>query len=326
MEPSKIYSGHGHNFDVGIAYHLGLNAAVVFNHIVYWIRFNALKHENSYIDGKYWMYETQEAISNSLGYLTLEQVKKAVVDLVDHGLLIKGNYNKNKFDRTAWYTVHNQEIITLGLRNSKNSFESAKNNNGERRIQESNIESGALYNIDTGKETYKKQQQKVAEPAQSYDCDSAVVVSSKNEKNQQYDKTVQPKIHKCLEKVDIPEEERIWITKHYDENTVKNAIQWSELTKDKIKTSYIAYLKMACQRGLSVRDLPKAKIGVFEELKLHFKNGEIYNGATCILSSQLIAFERTMRNEHIEINQFFCWKKFKSLCDGFGIIFERAKT
>lgn len=273
MKPSEIYSGHGHNFDVGIAYHLGLNAAVVFNHIVYWIRFNALKHENSYIDGKYWMYETQEAISNSLGYLTLEQVKKAVVDLVDHGLLIKGNYNKNKFDRTAWYTVHSQEIITIGLRNSKISFESAKNNNGERTKQLSIAELGAMYNIDTREETYKEQQQqRVAEPAQSYNCDSSAVVSSSEKfhqdqvksyqaqsKPQTYEKTVQLKIHKCLEKVDIPDADKQEISKMYDADTVKNAIAWATDARNPPKVCIAASTKFACSRGLSDKDLKQSK-------------------------------------------------------------------
>ena len=82
---------------------------------------------------------------------------------------------------------------------------------------------------------------------------------------------------------------------------------------------------MACEKGLSVRDLPKAKMTVFEELKLHFKNEELYNGATCYLTPDIVAFERGYNNKSIEINKFFCWKKFRELCEGFGIEFDRNK-
>jgi hypothetical protein len=108
---SSIIAGHSHSFDIGIARHVGINAAIVFNHIAYWIKFNAAKKEAKMIDGKFWMYETQQDIANFLNYLTLEEVKKAVVKLLDVGLLIKRNFNKNPFDRTNWYALGDQSEI-----------------------------------------------------------------------------------------------------------------------------------------------------------------------------------------------------------------------
>lgn len=110
--PSTAYAGHSHSFDVGIAKLLGVNAAIVFNHIVYWLRINAAKGSN-FIDGRTWMYETQAEMAAFLEYMTLEEVKKSVVKLLDAGLLIKGNYNKNAFDKTSWYTTSDKEIIEI---------------------------------------------------------------------------------------------------------------------------------------------------------------------------------------------------------------------
>ena len=115
MTPDQIISGHSHSFDSGIARELGINAAIVYNHIIYWIRINAHKKDAEMIEGKYWMYETQKEMSDFLDYMSFEEVKKAVVKLLDAGLLIKGNYNKNPFDRTAWYTVPDQKIIKKTL-------------------------------------------------------------------------------------------------------------------------------------------------------------------------------------------------------------------
>src|SRR5690606_6099606 len=103
-------SGHSHSFDTGIAKELGVNCAIVYNHIVYWLRINAAKGQGIK-EGVVWMYETQEQMAQFLEYLSINEVKKAVVKLLESGVLIKGNFNSNSFDKTNWYTVANQSII-----------------------------------------------------------------------------------------------------------------------------------------------------------------------------------------------------------------------
>jgi hypothetical protein len=103
-------SGHSHSFDTGIAKELGLHCAIIYNHIIYWLRVNATKGQG-FVDGKVWMYESQQQISDFLEYMTLDEVKKAIPKLVESGYVIKGNHNKNPFDKTAWYTIPNQSEI-----------------------------------------------------------------------------------------------------------------------------------------------------------------------------------------------------------------------
>lgn len=143
---SKSYSGHSHSFDTGIAFDLGVNAAIIFNHIVYWLRINASKANVEFIDGKIWMFEKQGDMANFLSYLSLEEVKKACVKLVDAGLLIKANHNKNLFDKTNWYTTYDQFIIWKGIRNSKNPYESAAGRDRESPAAPSTAPQGAMYN------------------------------------------------------------------------------------------------------------------------------------------------------------------------------------
>jgi len=110
QEKNHFFSGHSHSFDIGIAQHLGVNAAIVFNHIIYWLRINKQKSYN-FIENKTWMYETISEISKFLGYLSEKQVKTAIRTLVDNGLLIEGFHSKNKFDRTTWYSVPDEEFL-----------------------------------------------------------------------------------------------------------------------------------------------------------------------------------------------------------------------
>lgn len=106
-----ILSGVVLGFDTGIAKLVGVEAATVFNHIVYWLKYNVDKDNDRFIDGKVWMYETQKQMADFFEFLSEDQISRIVTKLVESGLLIKGNFNKNKFDRTSWYTVADQSII-----------------------------------------------------------------------------------------------------------------------------------------------------------------------------------------------------------------------
>jgi hypothetical protein len=155
IHPSKIYSGHALSYDSGIANHLGLDAAIIFNHIVYWLRIN-IKNPNCQINGKIWMYETMQEIADFFGHLKIDDVKRAISKLLDSGLLIKDNFNKNKFDRTSWYTVFDQAILSNKPFNQKNSFDSANMHNGKSASAQSNVHPCTLYNIKEDKEIDKE--------------------------------------------------------------------------------------------------------------------------------------------------------------------------
>jgi hypothetical protein len=234
--PKDLISGFTHSLDQGIAVSLSVNAALVYNHILYWLHFNAQKKDCEKIEGKIWMYETQEAISESMGYLSVDEVKKAMKLLLDSGLLIKANFNKNPFDKTNWYTVFDQEIISK-KRNSKKSYESAVAH--DRKSTTAPSDSAVAHDRTLyiqNKDTLEKQQQKTA---------SAAVFS-------------------CLEQEDIPLDEKIWLSKIYDEETVQYAITWLHHPLTKISTTNIQALKWACKNK---PDLPKSVEDLEQENK-----------------------------------------------------------
>jgi hypothetical protein len=107
----NVMTGHSHSFDTGIAYYFkSIDVAVVFNHIVFWLRNNKSKNKNQH-DGKTWMYETNEDIADQLGYLNERQVKYCTHKLVEENFLIRSNYNKNAFDKTPWYSLFDESIL-----------------------------------------------------------------------------------------------------------------------------------------------------------------------------------------------------------------------
>lgn len=104
MQPHDIISGFNLSFDQGVAIQCGVNAAIVLNHIIYWLRFNE-KNPEAQKDGKIWMYETQEKMSEFLRFLSYKEVRNAVKILLEKNLIVKANFNNNHFVQTNWYSL-----------------------------------------------------------------------------------------------------------------------------------------------------------------------------------------------------------------------------
>jgi hypothetical protein len=92
-----------HTFDPEIAKQVGLNAAVIYQNIVWWTQKNAANDKHCR-DGLVWTYNSRRAFSRLFPYLTDSQIKTALEKLVDSGLLVKGDYNQANYDRTNWYS------------------------------------------------------------------------------------------------------------------------------------------------------------------------------------------------------------------------------
>ena len=95
-----------HHFDVEDAMKYGVEKAVVLSNIRFWLNNNKSKDLSTVkYDGYYWMYNTARDMSNVLPYFTQSKVQRLLKQLEDDGVLIVGNYNKVKYDRTKWYTL-----------------------------------------------------------------------------------------------------------------------------------------------------------------------------------------------------------------------------
>ena len=95
-----------HHFDVEDAMKYGVEKAVVLSNIRFWLNNNKNKDLSTVKhDGYYWMYNTARDMSDVLPYFAQSKVQRLLKQLEDDGVLIVGNYNKVKYDRTKWYTL-----------------------------------------------------------------------------------------------------------------------------------------------------------------------------------------------------------------------------
>jgi len=138
-----------HSFDINLAKQYGIEEAIIIHHFQHWVAINKRMGKHL-IDGKTWTYQTQNWITAHFPYFKNRYKIIRVIDgLVEKGILIKGNFNKKKFDRTVWYAFAEEHKWLIGVEKDpelqevdefdKNeqsivqnrTMESSKTNNGE---------------------------------------------------------------------------------------------------------------------------------------------------------------------------------------------------
>ncbi len=99
-----------HSFDPKIAEKVGLNAAVIYQNIVWWCEKNAA-NDRHFHDGAHWTYNSIKAFDALFPYLTSKQIRTALDKLEADGLILSGVFNKAGYDRTKWYCPARQSQL-----------------------------------------------------------------------------------------------------------------------------------------------------------------------------------------------------------------------
>ncbi|MFK2750691.1 hypothetical protein ACIXUO_19465 [Bacteroides fragilis] len=101
-----------HCFDDKIAKELGIEAACVLHNFAFWINKNIADNHN-YFEGRYWTYNTREALSKLFPYMNSLKIYRVIGKLEEEGYILKGNFNKSRMDRTTWYALTEKCISML---------------------------------------------------------------------------------------------------------------------------------------------------------------------------------------------------------------------
>lgn len=151
-----------HYFNVKLATKYGIEKAIILHTFYYWIKKNALSNK-AIEDGKVWTFSSVKVLTSWFPYMNDAKLYRVISFLVKDGLLEKGNYNRNQFDRTAWYTFTEKgyselascdydisflQSITMDLQTQQNPFnENVKciNKDSKKDIEENSEKD--IYNI-----------------------------------------------------------------------------------------------------------------------------------------------------------------------------------
>lgn len=99
-------------FDTYIASKYGVVEAVItydFAKIIERCELAGVHHH----EGRCWVCGTVKEIASWYSFLSPDQVRRTLDKLVSNGVLKKGNFNIDKFDRTLWYTFTDKAVLEL---------------------------------------------------------------------------------------------------------------------------------------------------------------------------------------------------------------------
>lgn len=98
--------------DLAIQY--GADIAIFLHNLVFWVEKNRANGKHFY-DGRYWTYNTMEAFAELYPLWSRDQIKRLIAKCRENGLLLVGEYNKDKRDRTKWYSPSDEILELYGV-------------------------------------------------------------------------------------------------------------------------------------------------------------------------------------------------------------------
>ena len=101
-----------HSFTVGIASKIGLENAIILEHLYFWHQKNKGNNKNFH-DGHYWTYNSINGFKEMYPYMSDKKIRNVLKQLKKMCLIVDGNYNKMKYDRTKWYALTEDGIALI---------------------------------------------------------------------------------------------------------------------------------------------------------------------------------------------------------------------
>jgi uncharacterized phage protein (TIGR02220 family) len=99
--------------DRELAVVIGLNEAMVLQQMQYWLKKSDHIHEN-----KAWIYNSVSQWKEQFSFFSESTINRAIKTLETKGLLFIGYYNRDKRDRTRWYSINYEELNAV-MNNAK---------------------------------------------------------------------------------------------------------------------------------------------------------------------------------------------------------------
>ena len=84
---------------------VGLNSSIIIQQMHYWL----IKSDKVFNDKK-WVYNTYAQWQEQFPFWSLSTIRRTIADLENSGVIITGNFNKMKADKTKWYTLNYEKI------------------------------------------------------------------------------------------------------------------------------------------------------------------------------------------------------------------------
>ncbi|KKN60096.1 hypothetical protein LCGC14_0535650 [marine sediment metagenome] len=90
--------------DRDLAQIVGLHEAIIVQQIHYWLVGNE-ERTNNFRDGFYWTFNSYREWQQTFNFWSARTIQRLILDLQQKGILVVGNFNRLKIDKTKWYRI-----------------------------------------------------------------------------------------------------------------------------------------------------------------------------------------------------------------------------
>ncbi|NNU91844.1 DnaD domain protein [Geobacillus sp. NFOSA3] len=87
---------------------IGLNESIVLQQLHYWLERSTNVHE-----GHTWVYNTYEEWKEQFPFWSESTIRRIITKLEKQELIITGNFNRSKIDKTKWYRINYEKLAQL---------------------------------------------------------------------------------------------------------------------------------------------------------------------------------------------------------------------
>lgn len=77
----------------------------VFVHRIRYLTLNNEANGRNFRDGKYWTYDSAQALLKIFDFWSLKQLRRIIKNCVELGLIETGNFSESALDHRTWYTL-----------------------------------------------------------------------------------------------------------------------------------------------------------------------------------------------------------------------------
>lgn len=96
----------------------GFEEAALLWWIVHWIKRSTVNGKG-YHDGNTWIYNSRRAWAELFPCWSDKQIYRILDNLIKKGVIQKGEYNNNKYDRTSWYSLRDEQSFGIMLKSDE---------------------------------------------------------------------------------------------------------------------------------------------------------------------------------------------------------------
>ena len=101
-----------HTFNVDIAIKLGVEKAVIIENMAFWIKKNIANGTHDH-EGRTWTYNSARAFAEMFPYMSKSKIARLLREMEGAIILVSGNYSPAAYDKTKWYSIKDEEILSM---------------------------------------------------------------------------------------------------------------------------------------------------------------------------------------------------------------------